>query len=85
MGNIMSNKKELVKENLKELSMRIGLLITQYNALAKSEDLYERLIFAICSDEEAGAIGTQHIPLDIYDLVRDYNDEQGWSSSSENC
>ncbi len=77
----MSNKKELVKENLEELSKRIGLMIKQYNALAKSEDFYERLIFATCSEGEAGDAAIQHVPQDIYDVVRDYNDGQGWSSS----
>jgi hypothetical protein len=81
----MSNKKELVKQNLEELSKRIGLMVKQYNLLAQSEDMYERLMLVAGSDTDVGDVEESDKPFDIYDLVRDYNEAQGWSSSSNNC
>lgn len=81
----MSNKKELVKQNLEELSKRIGLMVKQYNLLSESEDMYERLMLVAACDTDLGDINESHEPFDIYELVRDYNDAQGWSSSSDNC
>lgn len=77
----MSNKKELVKENLEELSKRIGLLIKQYNQLADSEDVNERLVFVTAECDEVGDIDNCHIPYSLNSLVVYYNDSNGWSSS----
>lgn len=78
----MSNKKEaLVHENLKELSNRIGLLIKQYNLLAESEKFDARILFVEASSSDVLDVNESNIPKDIYDVVTDYNDAQGWSSS----
>lgn len=77
----MSNKKEaLVHENLKELSDRIGLLIKQYNLLAESEGFETRRLFVVASINNVD-VNESNVPKDIYDIVTDYNDAQGWSSS----
>lgn len=77
----MSNKKELVKNNLEDLSKRIGLLIKQYNLLSESEDFTERLLFVSAGPDDVKPISESNVPKDIYDIVVDYNDNQGWSSS----
>lgn len=78
----MSNKIKLVEDNLEELSDRIGLLVKQYNLLAESENLNERRLLVVAMKDEVGPADQSHMPSDIYDVVTEYNDAQGWSSSA---
>ena len=77
----MSNKKKLVEDNLEELSKRIGLLIKQYNLLAESEDIGTRMLFVNATASDVPDSNSSDFPKNIYDVVVDYNEEQGWSSS----
>lgn len=81
----MKTKKKLAEENLEELSKRIGLLVKQYNLLAESEDIYIRLMLVNSDENNIGNVNKSNEPIELYDLVKDYNDARGWSSSSSNC
>lgn len=85
----MKQKDTLIQ--LEELSKRVGLMIKQYNDLARSESLDTRLIYGnvypYVDDDKAN-------PKAIYDFGNkdDENTEDSWSSSncewqssSDNC
>lgn len=83
----MKQKDTLIQ--LEELSKRVGLLVKQYNDLARSEFLDGRLIygtvFPYVGDDKAE-------PKAIYDFGNKDGDEDSWSnsgcewqSSSDNC
>lgn len=72
----MSNQKDtLIK--LEELSTRVGLLIKQYNTLAKSELLDTRLVFGLTSTYEKDDDGKAREVESFYGV----EDEQ-WANSS---
>ena len=83
----MKQKDTLVQ--LEELSKRIGLMVKQYNDLARSESLGSRLIYGIVPEYSGDDLAEPRV---IFDYEEKADEENSWSnsgcewqSSSENC
>lgn len=72
----MTKQKDVLVQ-LEELSTRIGLMIKQYNDLARSESLDTRLVYGNANHYVNDGDGK---PRDI-DAIYDVNSKDSWNSS----
>ncbi len=74
----MTNQKDTL-EKLEEMQKRVGLMIKQYNDLARSEELESRLVYG-CVGEYSGDDKSE--PKEIYEFEgEDSQDPNSWSNS----